>query len=57
MPLDELICDECGDSVEEINEHGECPACEPEPCGTCDYDVCQCDYMYDNYRDSLLERD
>ena len=55
MPLDDLICDICGESVEEINEFAECPDCEPIPCGTCDYDVCQCDYIYDNYKDSLLE--
>lgn len=28
-----------------------------EPCGTCNYDSCQCDMIYDNYRDSLMERD
>lgn len=28
-----------------------------EGCPTCDFDVCQCDAMYDNYKDSLLERD
>ena len=30
---------------------------EDEGCVTCNYSECQCDIMYDNYKDSLLERD
>ena len=38
-----------------LDEYGELVR-HVEPCYTCNYDQCQCDAMYDNYKDSLLER-
>lgn len=37
-------CGECCDDAELL-----------DPCPTCNYAYCQCDAMYDSYKDSLLD--
>ena len=53
-----IVCESCGnelESWEEVNDDGFCETCS-EPCGTCNYNPCACDTIYDSYKDSLLDR-
>lgn len=49
----EYLCDDHADTEGD----GDYCVCDDEGCGICNYSPCACDTIYDNYRDSLLERD
>lgn len=64
---DPILCDMCDMPVYENEDGFVCEkhqeeetdycSCDDYGCGTCNYDRCQCDAIYDNYKDSLLERE
>lgn len=64
---DPILCDACDRPIYENEAELVCDkhddtdidycSCDDDGCGTCNYDRCQCDMIYDNYKDSLLERD